>query len=218
MSSYYHYQPMKEDGHIRMLSLDPGKPGGPLRGKLETVSIDSVGKYEAVSYVWADPGPPDCDWEIHLHDNGIDHLLKLKTGSIYAALHRLRLATRERRVWVDQICINQDNLEERSRQVRFMNEIFRNAEHVLVWLGLDEKDEAGLAFASIHRLYERLVGKAVDLKSNPGFIQDLEEQLEGCQKSLHDLTNRKWVSATIKPRAFMIQYAKQGYHSSREGG
>ncbi|KAI1453486.1 HET-domain-containing protein [Annulohypoxylon moriforme] len=188
----YSYRPIEEDDCVRIFSLGPGRPGDPLQGKLETVTMDTIGRYEAVSYVWADSGPPNCKWEILLRDGDAEHLLELKTGSMYVALQRLRLLDEERRIWVDQICINQDNLEERSRQVQFMNRIFKNSQRVLVWLGLDEEKEAGSAFASIRTLDEMFRDQASNTKSNAQFIKDLEQQVEKHQKGLHSLTKRKW--------------------------
>ncbi len=50
-------------------------------------------------------------------------------------LIQLRGDTLERKVWVDAICINQDNIPERNRQVRMMPHIYSRAESVLVWFG-----------------------------------------------------------------------------------
>ncbi|CAN8101750.1 unnamed protein product [Discula destructiva] len=38
-------------------------------------------------------------------------------------------------VWVDAVCIDQGNVEERNEQVRMMTSIYENAEFVAVWLG-----------------------------------------------------------------------------------
>jgi len=47
-------------------------------------------------------------------------------------------------LWIDTICISQNDLEERNQQVRFMNMIYHNARRVLVWLG-KEADESDIA-------------------------------------------------------------------------
>ncbi|KAL8669842.1 MAG: hypothetical protein Q9168_005582 [Polycauliona sp. 1 TL-2023] len=56
-------------------------------------------------------------------------------GSIFNALKELRLPDRERWLWIDAICINQGNLQERGWQVALMDSIYRNAQSVTVWLG-----------------------------------------------------------------------------------
>lgn len=44
-------------------------------------------------------------------------------------------ADAEHLLWIDAICINQDDLDERSQQVRLMKNIYSTAGRVLVWLG-----------------------------------------------------------------------------------
>lgn len=43
-------------------------------------------------------------------------------------------------IWVDALCINQDDLAERGSQISIMNLIYQSAQKVLVWLG--EADES----------------------------------------------------------------------------
>jgi len=45
----------------------------------------------------------------------------------------------EYRLWVDALCINQHDLQEKSDQVRMMGEIYRRSWNVMVWVG-PEKD------------------------------------------------------------------------------
>ena len=56
-------------------------------------------------------------------------------GELYMALKRLRFANSKRVLWVDAVCINQDDLEERKLHVQFMGQIYTKAKKVLVWLG-----------------------------------------------------------------------------------
>jgi len=50
-------------------------------------------------------------------------------------------------LWIDALCIDQDDLDERSRQVSFMKEIYQQAQHTMIWLGeSDEHTEAAQSF------------------------------------------------------------------------
>jgi hypothetical protein len=61
---------------------------------------------------------------------------KLIVGkNCHSALRRLRLPNKDRTVWIDAICIDQENLTERSSQVRLMNEVYSRAARVMVILG-----------------------------------------------------------------------------------
>ncbi|KAG5787410.1 hypothetical protein H9Q69_013517 [Fusarium xylarioides] len=128
---HYRYPPLRSLGTVRILSLEPGQPESPLRGTLEEAHVNSLQDYEALSYVWADPGPSDRPHEIIIRENNQDVLLPLRGGSIFAALLQIRLPDQKRRVWADQCCINQDDLDERSNQVHSMGKIYENATRIL---------------------------------------------------------------------------------------
>lgn len=154
----YQYDPMPKDGEfIRMLILSPGQLNDPLKGSLEPFevgpSLSSEGidsplatkSYEPLSYVWGPP-PSDGNHQIVISTKNSHGSLRL-TASLYAALKRLRYTDRERCLWADQICINQEDLVERGQQVQFMNIIYKHASHVLVWLGQDQKGPDGKSVA-----------------------------------------------------------------------
>jgi len=56
------------------------------------------------------------------------------TENLHMVLLRLRDCSIDRTLWVDAICINQDDTEERARQVRSMAQIYAKANRVVVWL------------------------------------------------------------------------------------
>ena len=153
----YQYDPLPSGKFIRMLTLYQGLQNDPLKGKLElfevgpSLSSESVNSplasksYEPLSYVW---GPPHSNenHQIAISTNEGYGCLRL-TASLYGALKRLRYTDQERCLWVDQICINQNDLAERGQQVQFMNMIYKHASHVLVWLGQDKKGPDGESIA-----------------------------------------------------------------------
>lgn len=95
---------------------------------------DSPSWFEALSYTWG--SWEDCRWILL---NG--HRFTV-TQNLWDALRRLKRFYAIRRLWVDQVCINQRDNDERSKQVRLMGKIFSSASQVLVWLG-----ESALPFA-----------------------------------------------------------------------
>ena len=64
------------------------------------------------------------------------------TASLHAALLRLRNRSIERIIWVDAVCINQQDLKEREQQVHSMAKIYGKAKRVIVWLGEAAGNEA----------------------------------------------------------------------------
>lgn len=63
------------------------------------------------------------------------------TKNLLKALQNLRKPTTDIRIWIDQICINQDDPQERGHQVSIMKHIFSRAKEVIVWLG-EEDDKS----------------------------------------------------------------------------
>ncbi|PVH81636.1 HET-domain-containing protein, partial [Cadophora sp. DSE1049] len=85
-------------------------------------SLNSSIKYQALSYTW---GKPDA-FNFKIWINGI--LVPVRRN-LLCALRARSL------IWVDALCIDQNNIVERGHQVDMMGDIFRDAEEVLTWLG-----------------------------------------------------------------------------------
>ena len=83
--------------------------------------------YNAISYTWG-TDPPNKS--IRLNDSEF-----LVRENLYHALRSFRRADEDRRIWIDALCIDQSNTDERNSQVARMREIFANATEVAVWLG-----------------------------------------------------------------------------------
>jgi hypothetical protein len=93
-------------------------------------------EYEALSWCW---GTESNDHAIMIHrGKGIYRFAATRELSL--ALKYLRLSNRDRTLWIDAICINQKNHEERNHQVQMMSMIYSLAKQVCVWLGEDNDD------------------------------------------------------------------------------
>ncbi|KAL2156615.1 hypothetical protein VTH82DRAFT_1360 [Thermothelomyces myriococcoides] len=114
---------------------DPDE-NAPIRCQLFNYSLSDSGKgthlYETLSYVWGSPEKP--------HYVSTDKGDLPITRNLYMALKRLRDHSLDRVIWADAICINQNDVEERSRQVQSMAKIYAKATRVVVWL---EEEETG---------------------------------------------------------------------------
>ncbi|KAI1821758.1 heterokaryon incompatibility protein-domain-containing protein [Xylaria intraflava] len=118
-------------GQFRILILSPitaSSPGTELRGSLLVSTLEhEKNNFEALSYVWGSPDLPttsilidDISFEITTH--------------LAAFLHHLRRADESVRVWIDRICINQDDNGEKSDQVALMADIYQSCSLVNAWL------------------------------------------------------------------------------------
>ncbi|KAK8060971.1 heterokaryon incompatibility protein-domain-containing protein [Apiospora saccharicola] len=147
----HRYAPLPE-GFIRLLELHPGKTGDVISFELHDVDLlgdPHIPSFDASSYEWGSKVgtvPVQCNQ---------DRLLI--TPNCKAAVERLRYEKEPRILWIDAICINQEDKKECSSQVAMMNSIFRAAKVVLMWLGKEEEDSEA-AFSSIPilaRAYEQ---------------------------------------------------------------
>lgn len=131
------YTPLVRPLEIRVLILHPGKKGSPIECTLEHRCLGSnKAHFDALSYVW---GNPAVTGEITCNNR------RRNVGkNLYDALERLRLPDDERVLWIDALCINQADNQEKTQQVRLMGEIYSKAQRVLIWLGNNEAIQAGV--------------------------------------------------------------------------
>jgi Heterokaryon incompatibility protein (HET) len=124
------------DRQIRVLILSPSKKwSDPIKCSLDIVDLNNsfteTMDFEALSYVWGDRSGTS---EIIMETYTIP-----VSSNLEKALRSLRRKTK-RRLWVDALCINQNDIDERNAQVRIMADIYRDAKRVLVWLGESSRD------------------------------------------------------------------------------
>jgi hypothetical protein len=110
---------------------------------LVEVTLDHYPIYEALSYVWGDTKV--------LATLQIEGASLKVTTNLELALRYLRLPDKPRTIWVDAICIDQSNIEERNQQVRLMKSIYSSCAVDLVWIGESDKRTQS-AFDSIKRM------------------------------------------------------------------
>lgn len=141
----FSYKPLSSNFTTRILEIQPAiDQHSPLVGRLIDVNIDTDYDYEAVSYCWGQPLYTDI-LVLQVQSDGFDkQLLKPITANLRDALRRFRLSAETRRLWVDAICIDQENDAEKSLQIRAMADIYRRAIGTLVWLGQTKSGESCL--------------------------------------------------------------------------
>ena len=119
--------------------------------------------YTALSYAWGRRGDND-DCGLFCHG----HLLPT-TPNLDVALRHLRLSGSSVMLWIDQICINQADHEEKSHQVTLMQHIYRNARNTVAWLGVGS-DESRNAIDTI-----RLVNATLHAPNDSGTFRSAND-------------------------------------------
>jgi hypothetical protein len=192
---------------IRLIKLLPGDWDDPIICELVYVRLDDRPKFMALSYAWGDPKKTR---PITL--NGQAYNI---TTSLFQGLRRLRrmvstvdenpetfiTQTSENfHLWVDAICINQNDENEKGHQISRMTDIYTYADRVCVWLGENEQED--------HLIIYRIMGMAHCVSLAPRFWKPyLTEFFDGVSSDIDrfaqgiiQLTSRKWWS-----RVWVIQ-------------
>ncbi|TGO33995.1 hypothetical protein BHYA_0217g00080 [Botrytis hyacinthi] len=137
MSQYsYSTNPLDSES-IRLLGLMPDKDlTSPIHCRLHDYSLRESDRgahlYEALSYVWGSPENPKV---VYINNRSLS-----VTANLYAALLHLRDRAFERIIWVDSICINQEDNTEKGHQIQLMAKIYGQANRVIVYLGNEAVD------------------------------------------------------------------------------
>ncbi len=140
------YESLDADSYeIRMLSILPGAPSSIVRCTMQKTNLITPIKYAALSYCWGDEtittGILVDDVEIPVTvnlENALQHLRKLGVS----------------RLWVDALCINQTDKQEKGLQIRNMKQIYSKADTTYAWLGKEEIEGTKAVFAFLMSLQD----------------------------------------------------------------
>lgn len=125
--------------HIRLLEVLDDKYSETIKVRC-TISIwalDDVPSYHAISYAWGDP---ESNTIIVIDGK----TFRVRTNCEFV-LKQAHWHGQSRYYWIDAICIDQENLEEKGKQVTMMGKIYRTADHVLACVG-DHADDSLLLY------------------------------------------------------------------------
>ncbi|KAJ8133054.1 hypothetical protein O1611_g570 [Lasiodiplodia mahajangana] len=146
----YSYSKLSMEDGIRILQLLPGRPGDPIQVQVQQVPMSTKQEYIAISYAWGD--------RIALRTIFCEGKHIQIPINLYRAFTYMRHPLYPIQLWVDAICINQQDEVEKSRQVRRMRSIFTKAKKVAVWLGQDIRKSAKNVFQTMDAMVKQDFG------------------------------------------------------------
>jgi hypothetical protein len=156
----YKYGRIDHNNEMRVLKIYHGKENSQLECSLITKPLPvgtSSHSYCALSYTWGSSADFPNN-EIHIYTNitgNGDSITPTPFNKSYtfhvrdnllAALRSLRDPEKDVLVWVDVLCIDQEEAEEKTAQVARMDDIYGAADKVCIWLGEDKKEKAQETF------------------------------------------------------------------------
>lgn len=95
-------------------------------------------EFEALSYTWGSTDHLEDGFVINsVTSDSVQPIMSTLplTTNLASALRHIRSVSKTRILWIDAICINQKDFEERGQQVQRMGSIYKSASRVLAWLG-----------------------------------------------------------------------------------
>ncbi|KAJ4138639.1 hypothetical protein NW768_002489 [Fusarium equiseti] len=200
---------------IRLLTLHSATDDSDqIRCSLSHVPLDPADGsappvYEALSYVW---GEPVFSEPILLNDQQFTI-----TSTLKYALSCLRYKTEPRILWVDAVCINQSDIEERNQQVALMREIYSRCERDIAWIDPfigGNFTSAHLADKRVRRGAEDAVKEGMELMQeiaakNPETLKEMQDKevTDGyiLKYGRHYFLRAVFVTPTIWERLWVMQ-------------
>lgn len=180
----HEYVPINASYQIRLIELLPPRKVSAGRNSIETlnckihsVTLREAPIYEALSYTWGKLNRHLPITLIHTGEQAVEDQALFATPQLVMALKRMRFPSTPRLLWIDQLCIDQGNEDEKGLQLQLMGEIYRRAQQVVVWLGEDPL---------VHDAYIGQTSfKEADVDLLEGMIKAFKE--DSCQTRANDL-------------------------------
>jgi hypothetical protein len=154
----FEYSPLAV-GSIRLITnlsiiSSPSTGDDEIKCTLEEVDLGTHPNYDCLSYTWDEPlyqkyllvpkiykdvqYPIECNGQVFtITENLRDALVEIGKSRGGENLQR------QDKIWIDAVCIDQKNEEEKSIQINMMSQIYANAQNVVVWLGPEMPDDPG---------------------------------------------------------------------------
>ncbi|KAF4631373.1 hypothetical protein G7Y89_g6768 [Cudoniella acicularis] len=177
----YKYEPLQTPGHVRLLRVGRRLFFQEPRCEIFQVPLSEAPEFEAISYTWGKHPP-----SIPISVNG-RHLLVTK--AVEDLVLYMQSIFKSKIYWVDALCINQHDIDERNQQVPRMRDIYQKATRVLVWLGPSPSIGATL---STNRMIRTLNWVKTESVETVQLLPIIREQEEHLFRSLVDLFTHEW--------------------------
>jgi hypothetical protein len=168
------YGPPLQGRNIRLIEIKLGSEKTTLEINLFEHRLGSV-KFEALSYVWGKQATRQ-----RIKCNGRSMYVGSSLLDAFGELARRRS---NGLVWADAICINQNDDQEKTRQVRMMRDIYEKAQRVIIWLGKEQAGD-GRGFELAKSLYQKCDGASYDMYATTYDFEGFDCESKGVPRPL----------------------------------
>ena len=176
-------------------------------------------EFDALSYTWGNPKDPITARVVPQTPSKPDCAIEIGQN-LARALRYLRYEDRPRNLWVDALCINQEDVDERNVEVKRMKDLYTIAPRTIIWLG-EESENSSLALSTLHYFGNQIevikIGPETNIGSgdSPGAAEPdwwhPNTQLpydEAIWSAIGDLLRRPWFERIWVLQEAMVSGAK----------
>lgn len=117
--------------HIRLLTIHEPK-NEPFELSLKHYPYNAALEYDALSYAWNPSDETNGPTQVHVQCNANSFELSSNLNEAIKSLATLKVS---RPIWIDYLCIDQENIEEKEWQLPLMGQCYSWAKMVWIWLG-----------------------------------------------------------------------------------
>ncbi|KAI1173990.1 heterokaryon incompatibility protein-domain-containing protein [Nemania sp. FL0916] len=196
---------------IRTVRLLPGAPEDPVRCTLKEVPLtrdNTCLNYEALSYVWGDPKDT-----VPILVNELQFHITRNLNDALCQFRRIGKGFLETDIWIDAICINQNDLDEKSKQVPRIANIYSMANRVVIWLGRNSAEEEEIfrrgfeCRSKLHEIYVREIA-STGLSFDDWYYFDTHPELDKVENETSDIwhlmSHRSWFTRIWTVQEFCL--------------
>ncbi|MCJ1448706.1 MAG: hypothetical protein MMC23_009223 [Stictis urceolatum] len=170
-------------GYTRLLRVLSPAPS--LRCEIQEYATDDLPEYLALSYAW---GTGQATESVSCGEQALQ-----VTPNLYAALHEIGMKEEfaNQCIWIDAICIDQSNGDEKAVEVKRMEVVFAQAQRVVIWLGPAAED-SDLAMYELEELRNIRSATSKNVKIEKNTRAELRLANHPVWPAIFKLYNRPW--------------------------
>ncbi|KAL2068268.1 hypothetical protein VTL71DRAFT_16366 [Oculimacula yallundae] len=186
---------MLQENEIRILDILPygdDGPQAPIRCERRVENLFNNPVYDALSYRWGDP-----ESRIPV---SVDEQEFFVTNNLHAALLRVRQKVERKSMWIDQLCIAQQDQAEKSVQVRLMRKVYAQCRECLIWMDEIDKNATLADAQAIIEVLEFMADHSLPVPAclaSPATFRDPSLAWSSISLDVHPWWDRIWTTQEV---------------------
>jgi len=172
---------------VKLLRIRPGFFNDPIKCELRHHKLESLSShiYIAISYTWGNDltlsNMTQAYNSTSKHREKDGNTTVPVTSSAFEVLQNLRSHVNAVTIWIDALCIDQNDKEDNDRQIPLMSKIYENANTTVIWLC--PSPSAALAVSLVNRIFllnrlNQIMGTKITYEVSQSAARALQEMLQ----------------------------------------